>query len=390
MPGNGIWLRLDPSAGNLGTGAAWPVELADGAFPTSCSGRLLTASWLDAGSGTSFQAQAVVGPDASEEDHQRLLEAFSSVQIPDFDHAILGSFFNGDVKDSTSAAVLAMSGTGAPEWVLAAHPDDFTPGLVLELGRPQGLSLAGGGSLGGVKIDAPDQIVVDSAILAGQTVLVGAVSPDAARVEVRVDGGQTVDAELVTLPPSLLATFQSFTTELAGIPSGTIVVYDAAGAVLTQERFYPGRYTSPRYPGFQVQPDGTIVDAKIYGGIWRLTDTGASIELSDGTSTIASVPDDPSSPLAFGTHTFTGDSDSQTIVFGTVSPDITYLITTGHGGSNSGILVPLPDGRLAFWMWTITEDRLVALNAECGVVESIDLRSGAPTNESPPPECVPA
>jgi hypothetical protein len=390
MPGNGIWLQLESSPGTSGTGPVWPVDLVDGAFPTSCSGRLLTASWLDVGTGISFQAQAVVGPEVSTEDHQRLLDAFSSLQIPDLDHGIQGSFFSADVKDSTSAAVLAASAPHAPAWTLAAHQDDYQPGLVFELGRPQDLGFAGGGSIGGVRIDAPDQIMVDPVILAGKTVLVGAVSLDASRVEVRPDGAQPIDAELATLPPSLAATLQPFTTELDGIPSGTITVYDDNGGVLTQQRFYPGRYTSPQYPGFQMQPDGTIVDAKIYGGIWKLIDTGTSIELSDGTTTLATAPANTASAIAFDTHTFTNGQDSQTIVFGTLSSDITYLIATGAGGPTGGILVPVSGGRLAFWTWTIDQDRLLALNANCGVVAAVDIRSGASTNDSPPAECVPA
>lgn len=128
------------------------------------------------------------------------------------------------------------------------------------------------------------------------------------------------------------------------------------------------------------------MDSKIYGGPWKLIDSGNSVDLSDGTTTLASAPEDATSPFVFRTHTYSGSSESQTLVFGNVSPDVTYIVATGEGGNNA-ILVPLPDGRLAFWVWTMSVDRVIALDARCDVVAAIDLHTGAATTAKPPAEC---
>ena len=205
------------------------------------------------------------------------------------------------------------------------------------------------------------------------------------RVQIRPEGREPVDAELVSVPASFGAPSTPFVAQLDGAPNGTIVLYDAAGTAIATYRLAPEAYFSPRYPQsgdpHPVEPGESLVEGSEHHP-WKLVSTGTGPVLIDEKGEIvAEAPPPGENLISFSTGTTGG---STRWLFGIVDPRVTMVqMIAGKDPTDQVVMQmrPLADGNEAFWGGWAGESQvprgvIVATDANCEVVAAIDAQTG--------------
>jgi hypothetical protein len=262
LPTDGIVLVVDRRLGMVDHGAPpWPVTLAENPSPSACPpGGLkstdpmepahLSTGWtIDDGKAVAYEADAVVGPDASNADRAALDEAFASMSFSAIDappaESLLGSpALVLDAADSPLGRILLYAYRDKEAWLGVAGP-------------------AGSGTAGSAQVpteppSGDEDVTMDLRSEGG--VVWGNVSDRATRAELRTVEGETFPATLIPLPRSLAANDVQAVWGFVNGPTAdrvTTLLFDAQGNVLNT--VYP---TAPR----DVIATGTDPE----GGPWTL------------------------------------------------------------------------------------------------------------------------
>jgi hypothetical protein len=337
-------------------------------------------------------ADAYVGPEASAGDRDALFETFDALV---FDRPLSRIHV-----DAGHGAVVLSSGEidGTP-WLLTAAPPTDQPGIPLQLDLGEGPDGEQGGlrgtGFGGVVVRTVEDTWINPSVMAGNTMLFGAVHPDIARVEIRPDGADPFDAHLVQPPASLGATFEVFAAPMRGAPRGTIVTYDAAGGVIREIAFSPDRATWPELEQRE-RPEGAVAAGTLVGTDWELVDGGDALYLQGRTdagdasvfATAARVPD---GAISFAAHTFANDAGrTASIIFGVAAQDVTQVVLFTSGLPGTVQLETLADGTQVYWQAFEPggmKGQVIALDAACEVLQALDLATGEPVAEPEPTSC---
>jgi hypothetical protein len=379
FPADGVMLTI--SAGGDASAPAWPQPLLPVTDGTDCGDTRLAASWIDPIFAIPMTAEATLGSNAVDEDALR--STFDSLRFVGGDDQIgIGPQRPG----AAPTLILAGGETSSKSWTFGLT-SDASNGWTLDLG-----SVGRGMSFSNTETPTPSDMVASTAVLFGNEVVFGAVDPSVARVELRPDGREPVDAELLPVPASAGAPFIPFVAQLPGAPNGTITLIDGAGTTIATYRLAPEAYFSSAYPRsgdtHAFEPGEAFVD----GGDahpWKIAATAEGIALFDETAQeISAVSLQEGDPLSFATGTVGNDT---TWLFGIVDPRVTLVqMIAGKGEIDQTTMqsVPLADGTAAFWGgWGdgagIPDGVLVATDGDCNVVASIDVQSGS--SVTPPP-----
>lgn len=393
MPPAGVLLHIEVGSGVTGEGSpTWPQELEPNLLgkPELCGvhGEQLGVFWASDDGSISYDAHALIGPGTSPQDRDRLLAAFHSLSFK--------NLFGGINVGSPEGAVVLSSGeVEQTPWVMTAFPDQTQPGTTLdiELGAGPDGDRGGlrGSGIGGVVVDSPDETWISSPVMAGNTMLFGAVAPTVARVQVRPEGADPFDAELNDPPTSLGAALRTFIAPMSGTPRGTIVTFDAAGDIVHQVAFTPDGYSSPKIESPET-PEGVIATGKASGHEWRLFDTGSAIYLQEDLTVLATAARAPDPAISFGRYTFDdGSGDTQTIVFGVASTDVTEVVLFTSGLPGATQLELLGGGNQQIYWQSYSpgalEGQVIALDRNCNVLQAIDLATGKAPERVPSTSC---
>ncbi|MGZ8566446.1 MAG: hypothetical protein ACXWXS_05285 [Actinomycetota bacterium] len=370
FPADGVMLTI--SVGDDPSAPPWPQQLKQVTGQPSCGLTQLSASWIDPASSAPMTAQATIGSGATEEDELR--SVFDSMSFVGFEDQI-----NLGGSETASTLVLAGGDSSGKPWTLGLA-NDPSNGWFLELQAPS----RGSGS-GNVETPNSSDMVMNSPILYGNEVVFGAVDPSVTRVQLRPEGRDPFDAELLRVPPGFGAPFTPFVAQLAGAPDGTVVLYDAAGTEIATYRLAPEAYFSARYPQsgdpHAVAPGGSLVDGS-ENHPWKLAATDTGLALTDETGEIVALIGPPGEDLVSFT---TGTTGGATIwLFGIVDPRVTLVqLLAGKDPAAQMVMQmrPLADGNVAFWGgWSgesqIPRGVIVATDADCQVVAAIDAQTG--------------
>lgn len=369
FPADGVMLTLkldaDPAS------PPWPQQLEPVTGQAVCGDTQLAASWIDPLIPIPMTAEATIGSEATDE--SALREAFDSLSfVADQDQINIAQQGPGPTF------ILAGGESSSKPWTLGLS-NDPSNGWMFELQTP-----GQGTGAGNVEIPLPSDMVANPTVLFGNEIVFGAVDPSVARVQIRPEGREPLDAELLNPPASFEAPFTPFVAQLPGAPKGTIVLYDSAGATVATYRMSPEGYFSSRYPR-SGDPHGYVPGESLAGGNdnhpWKLTVTATGVALFDEAGQeVAST-----SPLGESGITFaSGTVNDTTWVFGIVDPGVTLVqLYMGRDPADrtSAITTPLADGTSAFQTgWAGGSDPskgvLVAMDGNCEVVASIDIQTG--------------
>ena len=349
----------------------WPQQLEPVTGQAVCGDTQLAASWIDPLIPIPMTAEATIGSEATDE--SALREAFDSLSfVADQDQINIAQQGPGPTF------ILAGGESSSKPWTLGLS-NDPSNGWMFELQTP-----GQGTGAGNVEIPLPSDMVANPTVLFGNEIVFGAVDPSVARVQIRPEGREPLDAELLNPPASFEAPFTPFVAQLPGAPKGTIVLYDSAGATVATYRMSPEGYFSSRYPR-SGDPHGYVPGESLAGGNdnhpWKLTVTATGVALFDEAGQeVAST-----SPLGESGITFaSGTVNDTTWVFGIVDPGVTLVqLYMGRDPADrtSAITTPLADGTSAFQTgWAGGSDPskgvLVAMDGNCEVVASIDIQTG--------------
>lgn len=366
MPPDGVVLVLMRGSGSAE--ARWPADLRPADVPTACAGEALTAEWNGEDT-VPRQAIAILGPEATVEDRQQLLDVFANLRFPDPRLEL--------VSLDAGSAVLASGSVGNVPWALgAAVAED---GIRFSFATPL---LGSGGAP--VMMTNPNEIPVDATVSSGNTFLHGAVSVLAARVEVRPEGRKPFDAQIVDLPASMGASFRAFMAPMPGVPRGTIVAYDADGNVLAQRSFDPGGYylpDEPPTPTANPSPGAILREGKAFGEPYRLVDTGSGVALVDASGNeLASDPGTSTTGVSLTTYTFIrDDGDTLAVVFGTAPNEATYAVLFTSQLPSDAQVAPLSSGRRAYWTGFTPgtlKGQILVFDSNCELLGAVDLATG--------------
>jgi hypothetical protein len=402
IPDDGVALVVRANVGGGPPGTyPWPLELAlvskadprDKAEGALCGGS--DEYWAQGrvpNSDIWIWAAANVGPEASAADREALFATFDSLV---FDRPLsrIG------VDAGHGAVVLSAGEIDETPWLLTAAPDQEQPGVALHLDLGEGPDQEQGGlrgsGFGGVIVKRIEDTWVDPSVMAGNTMLFGAVHPDVARVEVRPEGADPFDARLVEPPASLGATFTAFTAPMSGAPTGTIVTHDAAGNVIREIAFHPDRSTWPEVEQRQ-PPAGAIAGGTLVGSEWELVDVGDAIQLQERTengdvSVLMTAPRTPETVISFAAHTFTNDTgQTASIVFGVAAPQVTQVVLFTSGLPGSVQMETIGDGTQVYWQAFQPGDlkgKVIALDSRCEVLQAVDIATGERVADPKPTSC---
>lgn len=383
MPQDGVLLAIEVGNGPTGGEApTWPQPLEPSRFgnprPCGVDGDQLSASWAIQGGAISMTANALIAPAASEPDRTALFSSFRSLSFDADPYDMI------NVGSPQGAVVLSSGITEETPWVMTASPDATQPGIALgvDLGASPDGSVGGlrGSGIGGVVVASPDDTWVSSPVMAGNTMLFGAVSEQVARVEIRPDDAEPFDAELVDPPESLGANVRVFIAPMTGAPRGTVATYNVAGNLVAERTFTPDGYSSPKTERHDPS-DGAIASGGALGEEWRLLDAGEEIRLVDvEKNEIGFASRDPEPYLSLAAYIFTGrDGDGAVLVFGVAGPEVTEVVLFTSGLPAPTQLAPLGDGLQAWWQLYSPGDlkgQVIALGRDCEVLQAINLATG--------------
>jgi hypothetical protein len=393
MPSNGVVLHiatephgdvagLPPEPGTLRTA---PLR-----GRTVCGGERLAASWLTAG--IPMSATVVIGPDASDADRTALFDAFDG----------LATHIDTLGHDAPHGEVVLSAGTVADTpWLFTVTVDRSQTGVMpqLNLGASPSGEVGGlrGSGIGGVAIERPEDTWINAPLMGGNTMLFGAVSNVVARVEVRPDGQAPFDAELVDAPTSLGTSARFFVAPMTGASRGVVITHDVGGNIVAAVSFTPDGYTSPETQAGKSAAEGTIATGTAVGTNWELVDVGRAIYLqaplgeAGDPSVLMTSPRAPDPALSFGSYTFESDAGkTASIVFGATSVDVREVVLFTSGLPGAMQLVTLTDGTQVYYQVFEPGEmkgQVIALGANCDVLQRIDLSNGQPASSPAPTAC---
>ena len=196
----------------------WPVELGPMSVDASGSAcfpawEFLRARWIAAG--RTFEARVGISPDASDEERDDLLTAFSSMTFE-------------PSSGAATSVVLTQGTAGGEDWQLVASR------------AKGGVSIEIVAETTGTGIGAPDEAPTDlqatDAVFGSgsraERVVFGVVPEAVVRVEASVTGGSTVSADVLDVPSEIAQHLNAFV--LVVDPSGSVQLtgYDASGQVV--------------------------------------------------------------------------------------------------------------------------------------------------------------
>jgi hypothetical protein len=277
LPRNGVLLLVAGGPGAIGPDAPrWPVDLAYDPAPSACRpGGLkdvldpgepahLDAQWTSADGEMTFDAQAMVGSDATTVDREKLFEAFSTLYVVDAVDPQM------EVLLGDSNLILDATTTPIGPTTLYAYADDFEAGATwIGISGPAGSGLSGGVSVGDHAPAQDEGVTMNLGAWGG--VVWGTVAANVQRAELRTVEGETFPATLLPMPASLGVTDQQVVWGVLDVETTdrvTTLVFDEQGSVLNTH--YP---TGPRVV------IGTGADPE--GGRWQLyldrTDQGTGL-----------------------------------------------------------------------------------------------------------------
>ena len=370
---------------SLGTREPPRSPLCGGTYESWMMGRVEgTDLWID--------ARIHVGPDAPEADREaidNIIETLSFDRPYAMDNA--GSVW-GNV-------VLASGAIDATPWLVTALPDRTQPGIELDLDLGVGPDGEEGGlrsaAVGGVIVEAADEAWVNPVVMDGNMMLFGAVSPEVARIEVRPEGTDSFDAHLADPPRSLGATFRAFVAPMRGAPRGSVVLYAGDASVIREIAFEPSRSTFPEIERPALH-DFPITSGSFGGTDWQLRDAGVELDLEEvfrtGETRILRVaPRTPAPALSMATHTFVGrNGGTQSAVFGVAAPEVTQVVLFTSGVPGAMHMDTLEDGTQVYWQAFEPGElkgQVIALDADCEVLQAVDLATGEPVADPKPTSC---
>jgi hypothetical protein len=368
MPATGAVLRIRSVADT--TSAAWPVELqrGDGTADLGCRGDRSHASWtVDGGS---FEAEATLGPGATDATRSELLRAFSAIGFASRADAV--SFPNSYcfARTPTTAEVLAAE-TGAIAWTAFAteYSGCLDRGIIVAASGPQVVMLPDVSTVG----DAAIQDVKSGE----RSLVVGVALDGVSRVELTTETGATVVARLVEATGGN-GDLRFFVAPLHDLSSGTITMSDATGTSMTVRRFTPfvDCESAPTSCAPAVPPGRTIASSFPGRATWQLVEAEGALELLDGDrAVIASVP--TGDRLAATTHTLAGHAGE--VTFG-VTPSALVMRDIRDVGWGPMPTARLADGATVFWIAsTLGETRTIAaFDPSCRPLAAVDA-TGAPS-----------
>jgi hypothetical protein len=370
FPADGVMLTI--SVGGDASSPAWPQQLQPVSGGSDCGDTHLGASWVDPTTTIPMTADATLGANTVDEDELR--SAFDSLRFDDDQIGI------GQQQGTSPTLILAGGETSSKPWTLGLS-SDVSNGWTFDL-----TAVSRGMSFSNTETPTPSDMVASSIVLFGSEVVVGAVDPSVARVQILPDGREPVDAELLHVPASAEVPFIPFAAQLTGAPDGTIVLIDASGTTIATYRLAPEAYFSSAYPRSGDTHAFAAGESLVSGSDaqpWKIAATAGGITLFDETGqqvTTASPPGDQL--ISFTTGTI---GNGTTWLFGIIDPRVTLVqMIAGKDSMNQMALLtsPLADGTEAFWGgWgggsEIPKGLLVATDADCNVVASIDVQSGA-------------
>jgi hypothetical protein len=228
IPTDGVQLRVfiaDATPDAAASTAPWPVELSRSG--EHCGGAGWSAQWR-APSGVVYGALAAIGPEASSEDREALMAAFSSIVVPDGDRPFLKPGL--PAAGQTPSFVLGSGDVGGHAFALEA----FRAG---EATFVSFLTDEGGGA-GAHGFDVPSPTLFGWGVWAypEPQEVYGFMGPDIARVEITTVAGDAVDAEVVIAPlPASLAGpgIRVFRATVPDPEQLRVVAIDQEGNVIT-------------------------------------------------------------------------------------------------------------------------------------------------------------
>ncbi len=369
----------------IGTGPAegpgWPVELAPA--PEPCGATHLVAAWSRDRYASSYRAEVIAGSGASRSDVDAARRAFRTLRFPDESGA--GILPYPEIDRDVSFAVLAGGRIDEEPWLLGADRSEAN-GFHVHVSTRDG-----GSGIGSMRTGSRTDVYLDPAVFGGNMYLWGAVQPGIARVEVRPEGADPFDPDMIRLPSFLGSDLRAFVAPMTGAPSGAIALYDGTGALVREVPFAPGAVLTPERDRDRPVA-GAIADGRFFGTSWVLRPDGGEVlvlETADGDELArtgergAELPPDA---LVLTTYAFEGDGPTQTIVFGHGGREVAFVVLVGDGGLPSTTEVIRPtDGRdPSFWGNAGARPEFaVAYDASCAFLRAIDLRT---LEEAPEPE----
>lgn len=376
LPDDAVALVLDVASGAV-EGPTWPVELEPAADP--CGTTHVVATWSDGYRASEYRAQVLAGSTASPADVEAVRRAFQTLRFPRESGGGLIPFPDqvpGMERDVDFAVLAGGRIDGAP-WLLDAERSDEN-GLNLSMSTREG-----GSGIGSMRTGARANVYVDPAVFGGNMYLWGAVHPDVDRVEIRPGHAAPFDAELLRLPSYLGSDLRAFVAPMTGAPSGTLAIYDGAGALVREVSFAPGAVITPERDRDR-PAEGTIADGRFFDTSWVLrpeqTTDVLVLDTTDGDElarTGVSGADLTSDALVLTTYVFEGNGSTQTLVFGHTGLEAAFVVLVAQDGLPSTTELTRPEEGNPYFWGNVGEEPgfAVAYDVDCRFLRAIDLRT---------------
>ena len=368
-------MPASPPAGSVEPLPPWPVPLR-ATVDAGCPGIRMDAAWTQ--SLGAYHATLVAGTEVSADVRETLVAVFEAIG-PAQGMSALGE----------SGRVLAQGNFRGETWTLTARPDS-------DLGEGLGPVIAVVGEIPVFDAVLPGRIALrDDPTAHGDTQLLGYVSADVARVEVRLEGVSS-DVALHDVPFGLANTLRAFFVPIPGSPVGSITAYGEDGTRLITVGFAPGTRCGPirvfdsgaldttqtcrdiadtTGPLFAASPR---IPWPSLGYSWRILREGRDLVLLDARGDERGRLIAPTGSLAVAA----ANVESRTpFVFGVASGGITRVALTGRDRPDTPAQRTwvLPDGRIAFVADFAPSynrfQQVVGYDAACHVVVALDLRT---------------
>jgi len=239
-----LYVALDVGALQAGRSLpAWPVEPAPESGPC---GEGFYAHWLS-GDRVPYLAYLGLGPEAALPDRDVLFDAFESLRFGPVELPA-----SGPPSGATPGYVLDSLESGdAPRNLELRQNRDGSLSLALVLpNQPEvepilvsGFTVPGGGDIE-LTVTSAARVNGDGGLTDLGMIVFGVASERVATVEIRMDDGTTVVADLIPFPASLKEPLRAFVAQPPATGPWQVVAFDADGQVLYSESFAAGVSTA--------------------------------------------------------------------------------------------------------------------------------------------------
>lgn len=228
LPPSGVVLAVERGSGLSGEGVPdHPTSLSYDPAPSACrEGGLeetpvpghpqhYSSSWTSKDGSMPYQANAMIGPEATDAAREAVLDAFGSLSFQTSD---------ASVELPRPAYVIASGVDRGRPWNLEASSGSSGPVITLDMNR-----VDVGGSITDIRLGDLHGSGVSTAWAQDGTIAWGASSLEVTRILAEGSNGQTTDGEIVTLPPFLDAPFLAFVISMPDPTGTTLSTFDAGG-----------------------------------------------------------------------------------------------------------------------------------------------------------------